>query len=179
MVGQAGSHGGSPLNPVLLGVGNPDRQTQAMMKVVQVIQATDNEHTGLEQRAVVSKVAGASGEPRNALPKGGVEPFNVSRIDDTTALTVGKQAVNDLLGPLIKPSADVEGIVRPLLDDLNNVNVGPFNQPRAALLARFSSCFRTEGPFEGPWITGQAINRNQNWTTQRTVAHLIRHSLNQ
>lgn len=54
MVGKPSSHGGSTMNPVLLGVGKPDRQTQAVMKVVQVIQATHNEHTGLKQFNVVS-----------------------------------------------------------------------------------------------------------------------------
>ena len=54
VVGKASSDGRSTMNPSFFCFGKPDGQAQAVMKVVKVIKAANNEHTGLKDVDVVS-----------------------------------------------------------------------------------------------------------------------------
>ena len=55
MVGKASRHGGSTMNPSFFCFGNPDGQAQAVMKVMKVVKAANNEHAGLKDIDVVSQ----------------------------------------------------------------------------------------------------------------------------
>ena len=86
MVGKCGRHGRSPLNPVPSPLGDPKTDTQAVVKVTEVVEATDDIHASRQGRLLLSRTAVTPGKASQALTEGRIEPLDVGGIDYTATL---------------------------------------------------------------------------------------------
>ena len=62
MVGKCGRHGRSPLNPVPSPLGDPKTDTQAVVKVTEVVEATDDIHASRQGRLLFEPDSGYAGK---------------------------------------------------------------------------------------------------------------------
>jgi hypothetical protein len=74
------------LDPTVASAANREVETQTVMMVAKVVQATNHEHASQQSLLPLGKVAGGTGQASQTLPEGSIEAFDVSGIDHTTAL---------------------------------------------------------------------------------------------
>src|SRR5512147_1169813 len=86
MVSQSSDQSGSSLNPMEAMPTHRKAETQALVKVTEVIDATENIHALLQGGTLASEMAGTPAKASQALAESGIQPFNVGSIDHATAL---------------------------------------------------------------------------------------------
>ena len=137
MTCQGGGHGWRTLNPTVAVAANGQTQAQAVMSLAQVVETTDDKEAGGQRFWLLSQGPGAPGQPGQAQTKGGIEPFNVSGIDDTECF-LGRlaQAVDLTRTPLNKAALNLQASWPTSLDDLNDGDIGPGIEPRTTRLPK-------------------------------------------
>ena len=69
MVGQPGGHSRGTLNPFVAMTTDPETEAEAVMKIAQVVAATDDIHAGGERLWLLGQGAGAPGQPGETRAK--------------------------------------------------------------------------------------------------------------
>ena len=96
------------------------------MKVAQVVEATNDKHAGGQRLGLLGQRACAPGQPGKAETERGVEPLDVSGVDEARHTLRGlPEALNLLWAPLYDASLNVQRRGRPLLHHLDDGNIGP------------------------------------------------------
>ncbi len=124
MVAQPGGHCGCTLNPTVASAANREFEAQTVMIIAEVVQATDHEHACQQGFPLLGKVAGATRQPSQTLPEGGIEAFDVGGVDYPTALGNLQQTLNHRSTTLDDPAVNAQSACLASLDYLNNRNVG-------------------------------------------------------
>ncbi len=109
-------------------------ETQALMVVTKVVDTAQDPHAGSQGGILLGQSAGAAGQRRQALAKGGIEPFNKGGIDDLTALDQAQQVFHQVRCALHNAALNPQMFLGALLDHLDNLDIGPCHQPRRAYL---------------------------------------------
>ena len=148
-----------------------------MMVVTEVVKASDREHTGYQGLALLSEMARTPRQPGQTLPEGGIEPFDVSGVDDPAARGLFQQPGDHAFTPLHDAALDAQLPGGALLDDLHDSDVGPGDQ--AGTAAFFSLKGGPKGAPEGLDIAGQPVHRQQQVAAQRNLADLVGQFLDQ
>lgn len=89
VIGQACGNGWSALHPVVAERTNGQFQTQAFVKVAEVVKSADQIHTCDQGFRLLRQIAGTTYQGADPLAKGGVETFNESSIDTAPAVGAG------------------------------------------------------------------------------------------
>ena len=165
MVRQAGRHGWSTLDPVFAPFGDPERLAQAFMLITEVVEAADNIHACGQGGFLLDQATGAAGQTSQTLAEGGIQAFDVSRIDDATALRGVEQPRHKGFAALHNAAHDVQAGRRPVLDDLHDDDVWPRHQLGASRLA-MARQRGAKGGLKGADIAGQPVDGQQERTTQ-------------
>ncbi len=132
-------------------------ETQALMVVTKVVDTAKDLYAGSQGGILLGQSAGAAGERRQALAKGGIEPFNKGGIDDPTALGQAQQVFNQVRCALHNAALNLQMFLGALLDHLDNLDISPCDLPRMAYLPFPMGQGRTKGTLEGRDITDQAV----------------------
>ena len=129
MVGQGSGHSRRALNPLVTMAADRETEAEAVMKIAEIVATTNDVHAGHERLGLLGQGAGAPGQPGKAGAKGGVEPLDVSGVDDTDYLLRDLQQARYLLGTTLD-NTPLNGQTRrcALFDHLHNGDVGPGDQ---------------------------------------------------
>jgi hypothetical protein len=144
----------------------------------EVVDTTQHIHASLEGFGLAGQGTGATGQRYQALAEGGVKPLNESGINDPYPLADLDKPLNHLLATLSDASINGQSTGRSGFDHLHDSHLGPSIQTRATGSAS-TGYFRAKSPLKGPDIAGQAINRQQQGTTQGHRSNFIGQSLDQ
>lgn len=179
VIGQACGNGWSALHPMVAERTNGQFQTQAFVKVAEVVKAANQIHACDQSLRLLRQIAGTTCQGADPLAKGGVETFNERGIDHAFALCRLEEAFHPVFRTLHNPSVDMEDAFYALFDNLHNRDVLPSHHPASS---RFALATRELAPKrvpKGADITGQPVHRQQKWTTQGHLLHLVCQRLNQ
>ena len=78
------------------------------MHITEVVEATHHVHACRQGRLLLDQVARAPRQPRQPLAERCIQPFNVSGIDDATALGALEQLCHQRFSALDHPAHDVQ-----------------------------------------------------------------------
>ena len=132
------------------------------MEVAKVVEAAYDVHTSHQSFGASSQCAGASYQVVQPLTEGGIESFDVSRIDDTFSfLGCMDQVRYHFLAALHNTTINAQYAIHPLFDDLHNGNVRPGNQLTTTDFSTLTWQFAAKSQSESGNVTGQAIHRQQ------------------
>jgi hypothetical protein len=149
------------------------------MVVTKVVNAAQDPHASAQGIILLRQGARATCQRSQPLAKGGIEPFNKGGIDHPAGLGAAQQLFDQGSRALHNAPLNLQVLLAPLLDHLHNLDVGPCHQPGSASFASPARQWRAKGVLEGSHITGQAIDRQQQGTTQGHLADLIGNRLDQ
>jgi len=132
MIGQTSHDRRGTLNPTVTITTNGQLETQAMMRIAEVVKAANYIHTGFQGLGFVYQGSGAPCQIIETLTKSGIEAFDESGVNDALALSFADQAVDHVFTALHNPAGDVQLVFLTVFDDLNDSDIGPGKQPGAA-----------------------------------------------
>jgi hypothetical protein len=177
MVGQASRDGGRALQPAPGALGQVVRDAQTLMIGTKVVDTAQDIHTNPQGFRLTSQGASAADQGAEPLAEGGIEPFDVSGVNPTGALSSLDQAGNHLSTALDDAPLNAQLTGNPLFDDLNDGNLRPRSQTGTARLT-LARQFRPKGALKSPDVAAQAIHSQQQGPTQSHRSDLVCQVLN-
>jgi hypothetical protein len=179
MIGQTSCNSWRTLNPTVPETADGQLETQAMVRMTEIVQAANHIHASLQGLNFASRGASSPGKAIQTLAKGSIEALDESGIDATCALRLLDDGLDNHFTALHDASRDVQLPIHSLLDDLHNGDIGPGNQLRAthftlAAWQRSPKCFA-----KGCHVARQTIDGQQQWTAERHIPDLVRQNLDQ
>ena len=79
-------HSWGTLHPAIASSADREFETQAVMIIAEVILTAGDEHASHQGLGLLGKMAGAASQAGETLPEGGIETFDISRVDLATIL---------------------------------------------------------------------------------------------
>jgi hypothetical protein len=179
MIRQTGGQSWGALNPTVARSPNGELETQAMVRVAEIVQAADDVHPGFQGFSFANQSAGFADQAVEPLTESGIEALDESGVDHTLALGCADQALHHLLSALDNASGDVQLTVDTLFDNLNNGDIRPRNQPGASPFAMPAGYCCTKRAAKGGDIAGQTIYCQKQRPTQSYAFDLVSQALDQ
>jgi hypothetical protein len=144
-------------------------QTQAFMKITEVIQAANDNHASDQGLSLAGQGAGVADQAGKPLAEGGIEPLDQGGVDPTRSLGNPDQSLDQRLATLNDAPVDVQLSGTTLLDQLHDGNVRPGDQLRASFFTFTARQGGTKSGLESHHVTGQTIHSQQQGTAQGEV----------
>jgi len=135
MIRQTGSQSRSTLDPMETMPSDRKAETQALVEVTEIVDAAEDIHAVLQGGAVASQVTGPTEQASQTLAEGGIEPFDVGSIYYAASLCCLEQLLDHRFGSLDDEALDVPGARGFGFHDLDNGDIGPFDQRHPSRLA--------------------------------------------
>lgn len=143
-----------------------------------VVETANDIHAGLQGFRLLGQGTSAPGQGGQTLAEGGIEPFDIGGVNATQTLAGLDQLLYHLPAALHNPPLNSQLSGCSLFDHLNNRYLRPGPQLTPAELTQ-PRHFRPKGPLKSFNIAGQAINGQQQRSTQGDGPNLVSHRLDQ
>ena len=179
MIGQTSCNGWRTLDPTIPEMADRRLETQAMMRMTEIVEAANHKHTGFQGLDFAGQGMRSPNKALETLAKSGIEMFDESSIDPACALRFLNEGLDHRIAALHNASRDVQLSIQALLDDLHNGDIGLGNQLRSPQFCLPTWQGSPKCLAKGCHVARQTVYRQQQRAAERQIPDLVRQNLDQ